>query len=84
MGRGWPPDTSATPSEAGVTRPIAVHSIPAARQAFVTVSESPDATVINSEPDAKLREARLAMISGFRVILKDALGLLGIQALEEI
>jgi len=39
---------------------------------------------VNSEPDPSLREARLVMINGFRVILKDALGLLGIQALEEI
>jgi arginyl-tRNA synthetase len=39
---------------------------------------------VNSEADPSLKEARLAMICGFRVILKDALGLLGIQALDEI
>jgi arginyl-tRNA synthetase len=39
---------------------------------------------VNSEPDPTLREARLTMIQGFRVILRDALELLGIQALEEI
>ncbi|HVB95970.1 MAG TPA: arginine--tRNA ligase [Nitrososphaerales archaeon] len=49
-----------------------------------TFSEFYEAVQVNSEPDASLREARLAMIEGFRVILKDALGLLGIQALEEI
>ena len=49
-----------------------------------TFSEFYEAVQVNSEPDASLREARLAMIAGFRVILKDALGLLGIKALEEI
>ena len=49
-----------------------------------TFNEFYELVPVNSEPDAKLREARLAMISAFRVILKDALGLLGIQALEEI
>ena len=39
---------------------------------------------VNNEPDDSLRQARLAMIQGFRVILKDALGLLGIKALDEI
>src|SRR5690242_8608060 len=39
---------------------------------------------VNSEPDPSTRGARLAMIQAFRVILKDALGLLGIQAIEEI
>jgi arginyl-tRNA synthetase len=49
-----------------------------------TFSEFYEAVQVNSEPDASVREARLAMIEGFRAILKDALGLLGIQALEEI
>jgi arginyl-tRNA synthetase len=49
-----------------------------------TFSEFYEAVQVNSEPDPSVREARLAMIEGFRVILKDALGLLGIQALEEI
>jgi len=49
-----------------------------------TFSEFYEAVQVNSEPDASLREARLAMIEGFRVILKDALGLLGIEALDEI
>lgn len=49
-----------------------------------TFSEFYEAVQVNSEPDASLREARLAMIEGFRVILRDALGLLGIQALDEI
>src|SRR5215472_1864155 len=52
MGRGCPPDTSATPSEAGVTRPMAAQSIPATRQAPVTTSASPGATVISSDPEA--------------------------------
>jgi arginyl-tRNA synthetase len=39
---------------------------------------------VNNEPDASLRQARLAMIQGFRVILKDALELLGIKVLDEI
>jgi arginyl-tRNA synthetase len=49
-----------------------------------TFSEFYEAVQVNSEPDAGLREARLAMIEGFREILRDALGLLGIKALEEI
>ncbi len=49
-----------------------------------TFSEFYEAVQVNSEPDASVREARLAMIEGFRVILRDALGLLGIQALDEI
>lgn len=49
-----------------------------------TFNEFYELVPVNSEPDARLREARLAMICAFRVILKDALGLLGIQALEEI
>ena len=49
-----------------------------------TFSEFYEAVQVNSEPDPSVREARLAMIEGFRLILKDALGLLGIQALEEI
>jgi len=49
-----------------------------------TFSEFYEAVQVNSEPDASVREARLAMIEGFRAILKDALELLGIQALEEI
>ncbi|HEV2389152.1 MAG TPA: arginine--tRNA ligase, partial [Nitrososphaerales archaeon] len=44
-----------------------------------TFSEFYEAVQVNSEPDASLREARLAMIEGYRVILKDALWLLGIQ-----
>jgi arginyl-tRNA synthetase len=47
-------------------------------------SEFYEAVQVNSEPDAGLRQARLAMIEGFRVILGDALGLLGINALDEI
>lgn len=49
-----------------------------------TFNEFYEQVQVNSEPDLNLRGARLAMIQGFRVILKDALGLLGIQALEEI
>ncbi len=49
-----------------------------------TFSEFYEAVQVNSEPNPSLREARLAMIEGFRVILKDALQLLGIKALEEI
>jgi arginyl-tRNA synthetase len=49
-----------------------------------TFSEFYEAVQVNSEPDPSLREARLAMIEAFRSILKDALELLGIQALEEI
>jgi arginyl-tRNA synthetase len=49
-----------------------------------TFSEFYEAVQVNSEPDPSVREARLAMIEGFRVILKDALGLLGIGALDEI
>jgi arginyl-tRNA synthetase len=49
-----------------------------------TFNEFYELVPVNSESDPGLREARLAMICGFRVILKDALGLLGIQALEEI
>jgi arginyl-tRNA synthetase len=49
-----------------------------------TFNEFYELVPVNSEPDPALREARLAMICGFRAILKDALGLLGIQALEEI
>jgi arginyl-tRNA synthetase len=49
-----------------------------------TFSEFYEAVQVNSEPNPSLREARLAMIQGFRVILKDALGLLGMKALEEI
>jgi arginyl-tRNA synthetase len=39
---------------------------------------------VNTEPDVSLREARLSMIQSFRVVLKDALEILGIQALNEI
>jgi arginyl-tRNA synthetase len=49
-----------------------------------TFNEFYELVPVNSEPDPELREARLAMINGFRVILRDALGLLGIRALEEI
>jgi arginyl-tRNA synthetase len=49
-----------------------------------TFSEFYEAVQVNSEPDPMLREARLAMIQGFRVILKDALEILGIKALDEI
>ena len=49
-----------------------------------TFNEFYEQVQVNSEPDATVREARLAMIEGFRVILKDALGLLGIKAMEEI
>lgn len=49
-----------------------------------TFNEFYETVQVNSEPEPTLREARLAMIQGFRVILKDALGLLGIQALDEI
>jgi len=49
-----------------------------------TFSEFYEAVQVNRETDAGLRDARLAMIQGFRAILKDALGLLGMQALEEI
>jgi arginyl-tRNA synthetase len=43
-----------------------------------------EAVPVNSEADPGLREARLTMLQGFRVILKDALGLLGMTALDEI
>lgn len=49
-----------------------------------TFSEFYEAVQVNSEPDPSLRDARLAMVQGFRVILKDALEVLGMQALEEI
>jgi arginyl-tRNA synthetase len=49
-----------------------------------TFSEFYEAVQVNSEPDPGLRDARLAMIQAFREILKDALTLLGIGALEEI
>jgi arginyl-tRNA synthetase len=49
-----------------------------------TFSEFYEAVQVNSEADPSIREARLAMIQAFRVILKDALELLGMQALEEI
>lgn len=49
-----------------------------------TFSEFYEAVQVNSEADPSIREARLAMIQSFRVILKDALELLGMQALEEI
>jgi arginyl-tRNA synthetase len=49
-----------------------------------TFNEFYELVPVNSEPDPLLREARLAMINGFRVILKDALALLGIQALDQI
>jgi arginyl-tRNA synthetase len=49
-----------------------------------TFSEFYEAVQVNSEPDPGLRDARLAMVEAFRAILKDALGLLGIEALEEI
>jgi arginyl-tRNA synthetase len=47
-------------------------------------SEFYEAVQVNSEPDPCLREARLAMVQGFRAVLKDALDLLGIPVLEEI
>jgi arginyl-tRNA synthetase len=49
-----------------------------------TFNEFYETVQVNSEPELALREARLAMIEGFRVVLKDALELLGIQALDEI
>ena len=49
-----------------------------------TFNEFYEQVQVNSEQDSTLREARLAMIQAFRAILKDALGLLGIQALDEI
>ncbi len=39
---------------------------------------------VNTEPDISLREARLSMVQAFRIILKDALGILGMKALNEI
>jgi arginyl-tRNA synthetase len=49
-----------------------------------TFNEFYEAVPVNSEADASLKEARLAMIQGFRVILKDALQVLGIEAIDEI
>jgi len=43
-----------------------------------------EAVPVNNEADASLREARLAMVEGFRVVFRDALGVLGIAALDEI
>jgi arginyl-tRNA synthetase len=49
-----------------------------------TFNEFYEAVPVNSEADASLKEARLAMIQGFRVILKDALQVLGMEAIDEI
>ncbi|MDA4133561.1 MAG: DALR anticodon-binding domain-containing protein, partial [Thaumarchaeota archaeon] len=49
-----------------------------------TFNEFYEQVQVNREQDAELREARLALVQGFRVILKDALEVLGIQALNEI
>ncbi|MDA4117440.1 MAG: arginine--tRNA ligase [Thaumarchaeota archaeon] len=55
-----------------------VHSLAAAFNEFY------EQVRVNTEPDISLREARLSMIQGFRVVLKDALEVLGIRALDEI
>ncbi|MDG7005835.1 MAG: arginine--tRNA ligase [Nitrososphaerota archaeon] len=47
-------------------------------------SEFYEAVQVNSEPDQELRSARLAMVQAFRAVLRDALGLLGMEALDEI
>jgi len=39
---------------------------------------------VNSEPDEALKAARLALVDGFAVTLKEALGLIGIEALERM
>ncbi len=39
---------------------------------------------VNSEPDDALKAARLAMVDGFAVTLKEALGLIGIDTLEKV
>jgi arginyl-tRNA synthetase len=49
-----------------------------------TFNEFYELVPVNSEPDAALREARLAVVQGFRAVLKDALVVLGMQALDEI
>lgn len=49
-----------------------------------TFSEFYEAVPVNSEKDQELREARLAMVESFRTVLRDALSILGIGALEEI
>ena len=49
-----------------------------------TFNEFYEVVQVNSETDLSVREARLAMIAGFRVILKDALDILGIRAMDEI
>ena len=43
-----------------------------------------EAVPVNSEKDVLTREARLALVQGFRTVLRDALGVLGISVLEEI
>lgn len=47
-------------------------------------SEFYEAVPVNSEADQELRAARLALVQAFRAVLKDAVGLLGMQALDEI
>ncbi len=39
---------------------------------------------VNSEPDPVLKAARLALVEGFAVTLRDALGLIGIETLEKM
>src|SRR5208283_3437812 len=39
---------------------------------------------VNSEPDVALKAARLALVDGFAVTLKEALGLIGIDTLEKV
>ena len=55
-----------------------VHSLAA------TFNEFYETVQVNSEPESVLREARLAMIDAFRVMMRDALSVIGIHALEEI
>ena len=49
-----------------------------------TFNEFYEQVPVNSEPDSALKGARLALIQGFRAVLKDALGVLGIDVLDEI